>query len=522
MLIQAPNMNLKSLRASKCAHVIFSLIVIFLFLYGAKVQARTYSFWIECEACLPAVIYQRPSDGCDHIYNVTFPYLLSYYRPEKSFYDPDFKYKRFQCGADLNVGYFGSVTLQTITCDDSELLDFTNLRCKKIGSKGRQVGQEMCSATQKAPSSFIGNPVNLTSGNKYQQELDLLVNKETGVYLFRTYNSVNGVWAHNYSSHLDFPEDGVVVAESDGGDSFFKKGKSEYKSESNIGALNYVDATEQWIYKSADLSSYYFDKQGRLLKIVNPKGNVLSLSYSWISQNKNILITDTYGHQLNIVEDAKRQPLAAYSKNSRVDYTYNSFWMLIKVVKAIDGIESVRTYSYDDPNSKAFLTSITDERGIVYATWTYDSLGRALSSEHAGGAEKMTISYNDNMTTVVNELGKKAIYRFKDIKNVARITSIEGQPSPGCPASDSSYSYNDLGQLLTKIDAKGSITTYTYNDRGLETTRTEASGTPQARVTTTEWDPTRFLRTKVVEPTRTTVYTYDDQGRETGRQVSAR
>ena len=46
--------------------------------------------------------------------------------------------------------------------------------------------------------------------------------------------------------------------------------------------------------------------------------------------------------------------------------------------------------------------------------------------------------------------------------------------------------------------------------------------TLKVRTLTTEWDTTRFLRTKVVEPTRITVYTYDDQGRETGRQVSAR
>jgi hypothetical protein len=67
---------------------------------------------------------------------------------------------------------------------------------------------------------------------------------------------------------------------------------------------------------------------------------------------------------------------------------------------------------------------------------------------------------------------------------------------------------------------KGFSTSYTH--RGLEISRTEASGTSQARVATTEWDPTRFLHTKVVEPTRTTVYPYNDQGRETGRQVSAR
>ncbi|WP_345945801.1 RHS repeat domain-containing protein, partial [Pseudomonas sp. dw_358] len=73
---------------------------------------------------------------------------------------------------------------------------------------------------------------------------------------------------------------------------------------------------------------------------------------------------------------------------------------------------------------------------------------------------------------------------------------MTGEPSDNCPASNSTYTYDDRGQVLTKTDAKGFITTYTYNDRGLEASHTEASGTPQARTTTTTWDPTRFLRTQ--------------------------
>ncbi|MGY2224949.1 RHS repeat domain-containing protein [Pseudomonas gingeri] len=75
------------------------------------------------------------------------------------------------------------------------------------------------------------------------------------------------------------------------------------------------------------------------------------------------------------------------------------------------------------------------------------------------------------------------------------------------PDGDATLTYNTPGQMLTKTDATGLVTTYTYNARGLETSRTEASGTPLSRTTTTEWDLSRFLKTKVVEPTRTTLYT---------------
>uniref|UniRef100_UPI003C6E3637 RHS repeat domain-containing protein n=1 Tax=Pseudomonas viridiflava TaxID=33069 RepID=UPI003C6E3637 len=108
------------------------------------------------------------------------------------------------------------------------------------------------------------------------------------------------------------------------------------------------------------------------------------------------------------------------------------------------------------------------------------------------------------------------------IGGVKRIISIEGEPSPNCSVSNSRFTYNERGQVLTKTDARGLITTYDYNGRGLETSRTEASGTTLARTVTTEWDPERFLPIRVTEPDRITTYSYDVQGRELSRQTTSR
>ncbi|GFZ68640.1 hypothetical protein PSE10B_51620 [Pseudomonas amygdali pv. eriobotryae] len=184
---------------------------------------------------------------------------------------------------------------------------------------------------------------------------------------------------------------------------------------------------------------------------------------------------------------------------------------------------STREYLYEDGRSARLLTGITDERGVRFATWAYDGQYRAVSSQHTGGVGLTMITYNgDDSTAVINELGKKSIFRYQQISGVKRIVAIEGEPTPDCPASNSSYTYNDRGLVLTKTDAKGLITTYSYNDRGLEISRTEATGTTLARTTTTEWDPDRFLPIKVIEPNRITVYSYDNQGRELTRQSTSR
>lgn len=51
--------------------------------------------------------------------------------------------------------------------------------------------------------------------------------------------------------------------------------------------------------------------------------------------------------------------------------------------------------------------------------------------------------------------------------------------------SNSTYTYDDRGLMLTKTDARGLATTYSCNDRGFEVSRTEASGMPLARIATT-------------------------------------
>jgi YD repeat-containing protein len=286
------------------------------------------------------------------------------------------------------------------------------------------------------------------------------------------------------------------------------------------GSLVYTN--QQWMYRDVNNDVYSFDSSSRLLEVVIHDGKKYSLVYTESDKDPGLVqVSDNRGNSLSFAQDAFYQPLSLSAPGFRVKYSYSS-QALIGLVKSSQGLVSTRSYKYNFVGGVALLGAVTDERGILSATWEYDSQGRAVSSKNAGDVGKVTVSNSGSTTDVVNELGKSAKYSFITLNGVSMISSVEGEPSPNCPASNSSYTYDGMGHLLTKTDVKGFITTYTYNDRGLEVSRTEASGTPQARVTTTEWDPTRFLRIKVVESTRTTVYTYDDQGRETSRQLSAR
>ncbi|MGY2224945.1 DUF6531 domain-containing protein [Pseudomonas gingeri] len=363
--------------------------------------------------------------------------------------------------------------------------------------------------------SCAGNPINIAIGNKFQVENDFQSASDSNLVFSRYYNSLDGVWRHNYSTSLRIAIGKLSLIRADGRETFFTvDGSTATPDPTETGILS--KSADTWTYTSDTNEQFIFDSTGRLTTHIDAVGRAQQLTYV----NGTVTVTSDTGQTLSFTEDASHQPLSLTTGTLQIAYTYNTNKNLIQLTRTQAGASQQRLFHYEDSRNVNLLTGITDERGVRFATWAYDAQGRAISSEHAGGADRTLVAYNaDGSSTVTNELGKNATYRFTNLGGVKRVTAIEGDPSPNCSASNSTYTYNNRGLVLTKTDAKGLITAYSYNDRGLEVSRTEATGTPLARTTTTEWDPSRFLKTKVVEPTRTTVYTYDAQGRQLSQQT---
>ena len=167
------------------------------------------------------------------------------------------------------------------------------------------------------------------------------------------------------------------------------------------------------------------------------------------------------------------------------------------------------TYQYEDPRFHYALTGITDETGQRTATWSYNVEGRGLSSEHAGGTDSVSLTYNtDGTKTVSNSLGKAFKYSFATIGLLPRITQIDRLASADSPAAAMSFAYDATGLVNQVTDYNGNITKYVHDARGLQTSRTEAFGTPDERTTTTIWDPAFRVPTQIAAPERTTTMTY--------------
>ncbi|MER1163828.1 DUF6531 domain-containing protein, partial [Pseudomonas aeruginosa] len=312
------------------------------------------------------------------------------------------------------------------------------------------------------PEGCAGNPVNIANGNKYQVEHDLSI----PIPLSRYYNGLDGLWRHSYSARITRKDDSFLLYRENGKVSEFTGSGKDLTSITDLGRLSRLPG--KFSYTSELNEVMEFDQNGILTKLTTKEGRKYR-----VERGANLTISDEHGNKLVLSEGANHQLLRAQTGGISIEYTYDKEQRLTSVTRT-DGQYSTKTqYLYDDPRNIKLLTGILNNNNRRFATWTYDDQGRAISSEHANGAEKVTLAYNDDgSTTVTNEYGKQATYRFQVILGIKRIVAIEGEPSPNCPSSNSTFTYDDQGLLTSKRDNNGNLTTYQYNARGLETSRT--------------------------------------------------
>ncbi|MDR0277989.1 MAG: DUF6531 domain-containing protein [Paucimonas sp.] len=359
--------------------------------------------------------------------------------------------------------------------------------------------------------SCAGNPINTATGNKFQSEVDIPKRNPNSLEMVRYYNSQRAVhWSHTYSAYIKSKGSLVRLQTAEGAALKFKliQGTTYTPlSEESIGKL--LKTSNGWEYQNTDKDISRFDAKGRLVQWAGHTGYGYSLVYS----GNTVTITDIYTKSISLTHDSYGRLSIARNPVVTATYQYDKGGRLTGVAYNYSGKIKSRQYGYDDTRFPFHLTSITDERGVVAAQWTYDSRGRAISSVHAGGADLTTMAYNDlGATTITNSLGKQSTHSFEVIKNVKRLVRVQGHPSLNCGLSNASFKYDSQGRRVEKLDEMGTKTLYSYNAQGHEISRTEAAGTPLARVITTQRDADGIRPITITEPGKTTQFRYNAKG----------
>lgn len=308
-------------------------------------------------------------------------------------------------------------------------------------------------------------------------------------------------------------------------------------------------------YDAASDATEQYDAPGKLLELRQRNGQVLTFTYSTPStppttaRKPDLLIeaTDQFGRKLQFFYDMVHRVvrmldvggqtyLFGYDEATAVVNTVDVTGNNLTTITFPD--LSTRRYHYNEPANTSgaslltSLTGITDENGVRFATYKYDTQGRPISTEHAGGAELTTFAYNgDGSAVVTDPLGVARTYGYSAIHGVAKNTGITGPVCPECGPASQTFDAN--GNVSSRTDWNGNRTNYVYDlTRNLETSRTEGltsagAVTPATRTIETQWHATLRLPTQITEKDaggatlRTTSFTHDANGNVLTRTVTA-
>ena len=167
-------------------------------------------------------------------------------------------------------------------------------------------------------------------------------------------------WNGSSYSAADVDNNDRLVA-TGGGFNYYDVNASSVEQYGTTGSLTQV------VYADGRRLSYVYDGAGHLASVTDQFGRVIAFEYG---ANGITKITDVDG----------RVVLVAYDTSGRPG-----------TVTWADGTH--RAFVYANGTFPWALTGIVDENNIAFATFGYDSYGRATSTSHFGSVDQYTTSY---------------------------------------------------------------------------------------------------------------------------------
>ena len=393
---------------------------------------------------------------------------------------------------------------------------------------------------------FVANPISCSSGQKVESDV---VYTSTGpdALTYTTYYSspqyANGqptptdIWniyngfgrGNNHFKRIDniYSDNGKVIYRIN---SRNKAGHYFYgnASDSNLTAKNdksgslSIASDGAYVHTKSNGMVYTYNASGQLVTRVTASG--LTRQYTYDSAGNLKTVTNhfgqtlTYDYNTNGLLEKLTTP-----ENTEYHFAYDSASNLIKIIYPDNTPSDLSDnptiqYLFENALYPNHMTGKINEKGVRLATWHYDTNGRAISSEHANGLEKVELDYSvDNETrvktyvsgAVSNDKTFKYAESFVNRGNKKQLIAIETLPCEGCEVGSWKYSYDKNGYLSQSISPAGMVTQFTHDANGFETQRISGFGTAQAKTIDTVWDTTHRRVTKTTLDNLQTEYFYD-------------
>ncbi|MDD1620236.1 MAG: DUF6531 domain-containing protein, partial [Methylococcaceae bacterium] len=264
-----------------------------------------------------------------------------------------------------------------------------------------------------------GNPINIGTGNKYQPETDYQGAGDFPLSFERSYNSEPSTfsagfgpgsgWRHNYERSISIgsASAAALYRRANGITYIFTLVDTNWQSDADINLKLSGSAATGWQLTGEDGSVETYDATGKLLSIKSLGGATHTLTYT---SGLLTSITHSNGRSLTLGYDsASRLSTLTDPSGGVTRYGYNATTGDLQTVSYPDATPAdltdnpVKTYVYNEKGTTPSntsgadlphaLTGIVDENGKRFATFQYDAQRRAISTEHAGHAGFVGVSY---------------------------------------------------------------------------------------------------------------------------------
>jgi YD repeat-containing protein len=420
----------------------------------------------------------------------------------------------------------------------------------------------------------VGNPIRPSSQEKVNTSVDYQGAGPDHLTFSRLYSSLLsknstwttfGSWLHNYQSNLQLgyfqsvPSDTAFAYHADGTTTVFAA-----KNGWSVDGIDH-DSLVELTDGSGNITGYrytvgdgkrieLFDANGNLQSVTTLEGVTTQLTYSTSSTPAAVApgpgyvigISTSFGRTLSLTYGSNGQiSTLTDPTGAKIQYFYAGASSYVSNTAGTPP-QNLTTVTYPDGQSRIYyynetayagtstgisvLTGITDENGVRYATYTYDSLGRATTTTLAGNVGTYSISNASPgvQATVTDPLGTPRTYLYSDVNGYTLSTGISQPAGAGSSAASSSIAYDGSGNAVKRVDLDGNVSCYGYDTvRNLEVVRLEgltsgsscpssllsyvpAAGTPQ-RLIQTQWDPNWRLKAREAAPLAVRTWVYNGQ-----------
>ena len=405
------------------------------------------------------------------------------------------------------------------------------------------------------PGASLGNPVQLASGAKVQAETDLIGGPDL-LRIGRTYRTLrqnsraqSGGPGWSFSFDREFTVVGAgsgapSVSGTLGDGSYFQfvmqpngSFRSFYEQRLTLQSLS--DKFDDWLLTTSEGQVERYSKVGEVFRLMSSHtSDGVALNYTYNAGNQLTQISDQGGRSISIGWHLNRV-ISVDGPDGGARYEYDEAFVAANL-PPVEGMGSLvavqyhdragvllasRHYHYGHGWQRDFLTGITDENGVRFATYAYNDAGQAVLSEHADGAMRYAFAYPAKATRIVTDpLGTQRTFSIGyGGDSRGRITG-ESQPAgAGCSAGASAMTYDSGGALASRTDFNDRKTCFANDpNRGLEVRRisgltgsiscpagADNLPTKTARMVSTQWHPDWPLASAIAEANRIVTHAYN-------------